>query len=182
MEAKFTTTERRPYSIKKAIETIKTTVPIEQVAAEYGTFKLAGPNRLLGRCVAQDHTDRTPSFTVFTDTQRFRCFGCGLHGDVLDLEEIGGRHVEKWTAVIGLAERYGVELPRRPRRWHKRQDEKSKARDVATKARKAVRRERLFKLLVLSGPEFDIEDEPERREAVAQAWEIFNSGMERIGQ
>lgn len=182
MEVKYTTPERKPYALGKAIQAVKNAVRIEQVAGEYGTFKLAGTGRLLGRCIASDHTDRTPSFTVFTDTQRFRCFGCGLHGDVLDLEEIGGRHVERWTAVIALAERHGIDLPRRPERWHKRQDEKSKAQDVATKARKAVRRERLFKLLVLSGPEFDIEDEGERREAVAQAWEIFNSGMERIGQ
>ena len=174
--------ERPPYGLHKAIQAIKDAVPIEQVAVEHGEFKLLGNGRLLGCCVAPDHEDRTPSMTVFTDTQRFKCFGCGIGGDAVDLEEIGGRHLETWTAVVALSERYGVELPRRPERWHKRQDEKSKLRDVATEARKAVRRERLFKLLVLSGPEFDIEDADERREAVGHAWDVFSAGMKRIGQ
>lgn len=177
-----TTTDQAPYSIRRAIEAIKQAVHIEQVAAEYGEFKLAGTGRLLGRCIARDHTDRTASMVIYTDSQRFRCYGCGLSGDLVDLEEIGGRHVETWTAVIALAERYGVELPRRLERWHKWQDEKSKIRDVADEARKAVRRERFFKYLVLSGPEFEIEDAQERREAVGNAWDIFSSGMKRMGQ
>ena len=126
MQAKQTTTEHQPYSIKKAIETIKTAVPIEQVATEYGEFKLAGTGRLLGRCIAPDHADRTPSMTVFTDNQKFKCFGCGLGGDVVDLEEIGGHHIETWTAVVALADRYGVELPRRPERWHEWTNEKDR--------------------------------------------------------
>ncbi|MDE2967391.1 MAG: CHC2 zinc finger domain-containing protein [Chloroflexota bacterium] len=30
------------------------------------------------------HEEREGSFTVYTDTQKFHCFGCGLGGDVLD--------------------------------------------------------------------------------------------------
>lgn len=174
--------ERAPF--RKAIEAIKDEVAIEQVAAEYGEFKLLGNGRLLGRCVSPFHEDRTPSMTVFTDTQRFKCFGigCGIGGDVLDLEEYAGKHADTWTAVVALSTRYGVELPGRPRRWHKWQREKTQIRDAAENARKIVRRKRLFKVLVLTGPEFEIEDENERREAVAEAWEIFSSGMRRIGQ
>ncbi len=126
MEAKQTTPERFPYGFKRAIEAVKDAVRIETVAGEYGTFKLAGPSRLLGRCVAPDHTDRTPSLTIYTDRQRFKCFGCGLAGDAIDLEEIGGRHVETWTAVVALANRYGVELPRRSERWHEWTNEKDR--------------------------------------------------------
>ncbi len=178
----YTTTDRQPYSIRKAIEAVKSAVQIEQVAAEYGEFRLSGPGRLLGRCVAEDHHDRTPSMVVYTDAQKFRCYGCGLHGDCVDLEEIAGKHIEVWTAILALAERYNVELPRRPERWHKRQDEKSKIRAAAAEARKAVRRERFFKYLVLSGGEFDIEDAQERRQAVGHAWDIFSTGMKRMGQ
>jgi hypothetical protein len=105
------TTEHQPYGLRKAIPTIKDAVPIEQVATEYGEFKLLGNGRLLGRCVVQDHTDRTPSMTIFTDTQRFKCFGCGTAGDVIDFEEVAGRHLETWTAVVALSTRYGVEFP-----------------------------------------------------------------------
>lgn len=117
---------RQPYMLRKAIETIKAAVRIEDVATEYGTFKLAGAGRLVGRCVALDHEDKTPSLTIYTDRQRFRCYGCGLGGDVIDLEETGGRHVETWTAVVALAERYGVELPRRSERWHEWTNEKDR--------------------------------------------------------
>ncbi len=174
--------KRERYSVRKGIEALKTAIPIEKVAADYGEFKLLGNGRLLGRCVSRLHEDKTPSMTVFTDTQRFKCFGCGIWGDVIDLEIYGGYHADLWTAMEALSTRYDVQLPSRPERWHKWQSEKSKIRDVAEVARKVVRRKRLFKVLVLTGPEFEIEDEDERREAVAEAWEIFSSGMRRIGQ
>lgn len=41
--------------------------------------------RLVGRCPMPDHEDRTPSFFVNPDKQSYRCFGCGAHGDVIDL-------------------------------------------------------------------------------------------------
>jgi DNA primase len=118
--------KRTPYGLRKAIAAIKEEIPIEQVAAEYGEFKLIGNDRLLGRCLAPDHEDKTPSMTVFTDTQRFKCFGCGTAGDVIDLEELGGRHIEAWTAIVALCGRHGVELPQRPDRWHAWQDEKAR--------------------------------------------------------
>ena len=30
------------------------------------------------------HSDRTPSFRVFPDSKRFKCFGCGVRGDVFE--------------------------------------------------------------------------------------------------
>jgi DNA primase len=30
------------------------------------------------------HEDRTPSLSVNVETGRFRCFGCGAHGDLVD--------------------------------------------------------------------------------------------------
>ena len=165
MQAKQTTTERQPYSLRKAIQTVKQAVHIEQVAAEYTALKLSGPGRLLGRCVALDHTDKTPSMTVYTDRQRFKCFGCGLAGDVVDLEEIGGRHVETWTAVVALAERFGVELPRRPERWHKWQGEKHRRRRIVHDALTAAYQRRFFR--VYGGYLEDIGD-PAEREAEAR--------------
>jgi DNA primase len=130
-----------------AIEAIKDEIPIEQVAAEYGAFKLAGPNRLLGRCIAPDHEDRTPSMTIFTDTQRFKCFGCGLAGDLVDLEEICGRHLETRAALVALSERYGVDLPQRPERWRKRQDTKTEMRRKMRDGLAKVYQRRLYRLL-----------------------------------
>jgi DNA primase len=157
---------RPGYMFKKAIETVKDAVPIEQVAAEYGKFKLLGAGRLLGRCIAPDHEDRTPSLTIYTERRKFRCYGCGLHGDVLDLERIAGRHVEMWTAVIALAERYGVELPRRPQRWHDWSGEKGRRIDALRAARTKIYQRRFFRMF--RDDLAEIED-PEEREEEARA-------------
>ena len=157
-----TTTDRAPYSIRRAIEVIKQAVHIEQVAAEYGEFRLLGNGRLLGRCIAPDHEDKTPSMTVFTDTQRFKCFGCQAAGDVVDLEEIAARHVEVWTAVVALAERYGISLPRRPERWHEWTNEKDRRHKAILDALTRSYQRRYLR--VFGGYLMDIEDAAEREE------------------
>lgn len=175
MQANQTTTEPVRYGLRQAIATIKAAVPIEQVAAEYTEVKLLGNGRLLGRCVAVDHKDKTPSMTVFTDTQRFKCFGCGLSGDVIDLEEVAGKHVETWTAVVELSVRYGVELPERPERWRKRQGEKARVREATKKYladRYQRRLTRVYAPLVLLGGETP-EEEIEALEGLASAlWPV----------
>jgi DNA primase len=123
-----TTVERLPR--RSAIEAVKEAVRIELVASEYGQFKFQGSGRLLGRCVSESHEDKTPSMTIFTETQTFKCFGCQLRGDVIDLEELAGRHADTWTALVSLSVRYGIELPGRPEKWHGWQSEKAKRRQM----------------------------------------------------
>lgn len=45
-------------------------------------LRAAGPGRLRGLCPF--HAERTPSFFVFSDKNRFYCFGCHEHGDAID--------------------------------------------------------------------------------------------------
>ncbi len=156
------------YMVKRAIESVKSAVPIERVAAEYGEFRLLGRGRLLGRCVAPDHEDRTASLTIFTGEGRFKCFGCGLHGDVLDLERIAGRHLEMWTAVIALADRYGVELPTRSERWHKWSSEKTRRHDAIREVRARLYQRRLFRMFAS-----DLERIADPAEREAEARQIF---------
>lgn len=42
-------------------------------------------SRLIGRCPF--HDEKTPSFFVFPDQQRYYCFGCQASGDVIDLAQ-----------------------------------------------------------------------------------------------
>ena len=121
---------------RSAIETIKSSIRIEQVAMEFGQFKLLGNGRLLGRCVSPDHEDKTPSTTIFIETQSFKCFGigCQAQGDVIDFEKLAGRHSDSWTALVELSIRYGVDLPGRPGRWHAWQSEKAKRRQMIREA------------------------------------------------
>ncbi len=155
------------YMFRKALEAVKT-IPIERVAAEYGEFEPRGTGRLLGRCILPEHTDRTPSMTVYTETGRWKCYGCGMYGDVVDLEEIAGRHLEAWTAVIALAERYGVELPVRSRRWHEWSTEKGRRHDAIRDVRARLYQRRLFRMFAA-----DLERIADPAEREAEARQIF---------
>ncbi len=153
--------ERKP--LRKQIEAVKAAVRIERVAAEYGEFKLLGGGRLLGRCLAPDHEDRTPSMTVYTEDQHFHCYGCGEHGDVLDLVRLAEPGVELWEAMLILSARYGIELPERPRAWFARQERQRPVRDAIAQARFDLLRRRLYWALFAPSVAA-IEDERERQE------------------
>lgn len=63
------------------IPDIKAQADIVSVISEYVELKNHG-SRYYGLCPFHDET--AGSFIVFTDDQRFHCFGCGESGDVLD--------------------------------------------------------------------------------------------------
>lgn len=63
------------------IAAAKAAVRIEEVVAQYVDLKLRG-SRYLGLCPF--HEDRNPSFSVFPDSGRYKCFSCGESGDVID--------------------------------------------------------------------------------------------------
>lgn len=61
---------------------LKSRQRLEDVAAHYVQLRRSGA-RLVGRCPL--HAEQTPSFTIDPARQQYRCFGCGAHGDVIDL-------------------------------------------------------------------------------------------------
>lgn len=63
-------------------DAIRTQHSIEVEASKHTTLKRVG-RELVGLCPI--HDERTPSFKVYPDKERFKCFGCGEGGDVLDL-------------------------------------------------------------------------------------------------
>lgn len=63
------------------IPEIKQQTDIVAVISEVVDLEQRG-SRYVGCCPL--HDEKTGSFTVFADDQRFRCFGCGESGDVLD--------------------------------------------------------------------------------------------------
>lgn len=54
-------------------------VPIETLFNN--PYKKSGRNTLMSLCPF--HKEKTPSFTIFIDTNTFFCFGCGAKGDVI---------------------------------------------------------------------------------------------------
>jgi DNA primase len=170
------------YWFRKCCEVVRAGVPIEVIASRYTDLQpLGGRPWFVGRCPLPDHDDHDPSFYIYPPG-RFHCYGCDRGGDVVDLEFHCGGYNELWEAMVALKEEFNVELPRRPEKVQRWQQTKHDIRTVAEEARKVVRRERFFKVLVLTGPEFEIEDPEERRAAIERAWKVWESGMRRIGQ
>ncbi|MCA8980329.1 MAG: DNA primase [Planctomycetes bacterium] len=97
--------------LRRAIEDIKLRAPIEDVVRErVHDLKRAG--RLWVAC-CPFHEERTPSFKVDPTRGTWRCYGaCAEGGDQISFVE---RHdgLEFWDALQLLADRTGVELPRR---------------------------------------------------------------------
>ncbi len=81
--------------------------PIENVIGSYVSIQKRGRNYL---CSCPFHSEKTPSCTVFTDTQTFHCFGCGAGGDVITfIMKI--ENLDFPEALKLLAQRSGMEMP-----------------------------------------------------------------------
>ena len=89
---------------------VKSSVDIVGVVAGYVRLKKQGPTRWVGLCPF--HSEKTPSFSVHSGLQIFKCFGCGKAGDVFNfLMEIDG--MSFYEALKALAEQHGIPLPKR---------------------------------------------------------------------
>jgi len=65
-------------------------------------------DRLRARCPVPIHNDKSPSFVVFVDTDRWHCFGaCNAGGDIYDLIKAIYRHEDFTAQVRMLAEATG---------------------------------------------------------------------------
>ena len=80
---------------------------IEDLIGQYVSLRRRG-RTLVGLCPF--HNEKSPSFTVYPDTQSFYCFGCGAGGDAITfvrkINNLG--YVE---AVKQLASRAGMPMP-----------------------------------------------------------------------
>src|SRR5438552_12655973 len=93
------------------VEQLKSSVDIVKTVGEYVRLKRAGSTpRYMGLCPF--HTEKTPSFSVHGSHQYFKCFGCGMGGDVLNfVMEI--ERISFYEALKLLAERNGLSMPKR---------------------------------------------------------------------
>jgi len=92
-------------------EQLKSSIDIVKVAGEYVRLKRLGATaNYKGLCPF--HQEKTPSFNVNQTRQFYKCFGCGVGGDVIKfVQEIEG--LSFWESAKMLAERHGVPLPKR---------------------------------------------------------------------
>lgn len=89
------------------IQELKLNSDIEAVVSSYVQLKRGG-RHLMGLCPF--HSEKSPSFTVYTDTQSFFCFGCGAGGDVINfIKRV--ENLEYIDAVKHLVDRAGMRMP-----------------------------------------------------------------------
>ncbi len=93
------------------VEQLKSSVDIVKTIGEYVRLKRVGSSsRYMGLCPF--HSEKTPSFSVHTGHQFYKCFGCGAGGDVLKfVMEI--ERISFFEALKLLAERNGIAMPKR---------------------------------------------------------------------
>ncbi len=169
---------RTPNSFRHDLEKVEAALTTEEYLRSCGVELKRDGLRLVACCPIPGHNDRTPSFHVWTETGRWHCFGaCSRGGDLLDAFML----IERWPegaygeALEALADRFGVELPKRPDRWHQRHGEKARVREAATKhvAEKYQKRlTRIYAPLVLLGGETPEEEMRELEDLARSLWPV----------
>ena len=89
------------------LQELKFKTDIEDIISAYVSLKRRGAT-YVGLCPF--HNEKTPSFTVYPETQSFYCFGCGAGGDAVGfIRKI--ENLDYMDAVKSLAERAGMQMP-----------------------------------------------------------------------
>ena len=113
------------------IDEVKDRLDIVEVISSYVPLQKSGRNY---KALCPFHSEKTPSFVVFPDSQHWHCFGaCSEGGDVFTFV----MKREGWdfrTALEGLARRAGVELRPRTPAQVEAQEEADRLRSALTTA------------------------------------------------
>lgn len=92
------------------VQQLKQSVDIIRVIGEYVRLRKASGNRYQGLCPF--HKEKTPSFSVYTHIQAYKCYGCGESGDVIKFVE-KLENLSFYEALRSLAERHNIPMPKR---------------------------------------------------------------------
>ncbi len=104
------------------VDEVKNRIDLVELVQNYVRLKKSGQNHF-GLCPF--HTEKTPSFSVSSERQIYKCFGCDKGGDAISfIQEI--EHLTFPEALNLLADRVGIRLSTRPgAQWAGETDTKS---------------------------------------------------------
>lgn len=88
------------------LEQLREACPMETIAGNYVNLIRRGRHYV---CNCPFHSEKSPSCTIFPDTQSFYCFGCGAGGDVITWVR-RMENLEFTDAVKQLAEKSGLQV------------------------------------------------------------------------
>ncbi len=80
---------------------------LTELVSRYSQLRRAGSNTV---CCCPFHSEKTPSFTIFSPGDHFYCFGCGAGGDVITFQ-MRIENLDYLAAVETLCQRCGMTLP-----------------------------------------------------------------------
>ncbi len=89
------------------IERIRDALPLVDFIGRDVSLKRAGS---IWKGLCPFHNERTPSFAVYPDKNRYYCFGCGKKGDIFDYVQ-ERNHFGFSEATKFLADAAGIEIP-----------------------------------------------------------------------
>lgn len=119
-------------SFEEVISQIKDRLDIVDVVSQYVVLKKSGAN-YWGICPF--HNDKKPSMSVSPSRGIFKCFSCGAGGDALSfLVKIQNREYK--DVILELAEKYGIELPKK---YSSSADSKNQKKEMIKACEKAAK-------------------------------------------
>lgn len=93
------------------ISELRSRIDIEELVGRYTDIKHRGSRTPTALCPF--HSEKTPSFVIYRDTQSYYCFGCGAGGDAITFVKNIER-LDYVEAVRFLCERAGMNMPTDP--------------------------------------------------------------------
>lgn len=92
---------------ESVIEDVRARLDAVAVIGRHTKLRKSGSS-FVGTCPF--HAEKNPSFRVYAEKKRFRCYGCGAHGDVFEfLQKLQGKEFP--VVLRELAVEVGVDVP-----------------------------------------------------------------------
>jgi hypothetical protein len=166
--------ERRGISRRSVIEEAKDkvkTIDLADLLCGPGRMRKVG-ERWVARCPLPGHEDRSPSFTVYPETNSWFCFGaCLAGGDVIELARHAWGYSKPQVAMAAayLLHEFGHKIPPRPAAWFKKEDRQRPIRNAIEEAKVHHLQRRVFRIFVPLVEE--VEGDEEQREEARYLWD-----------